>query len=69
MIKRVYCSIELKDQTEFLSHLILDIVNDGPLEVKTTQRVTIGGVREKGKMIKNDQIENDQPIAIEETGI
>ena len=39
------------------------------LEVKTTQRVTIGGVREKGKMIKNDQIENDQPIAIEETGI
>ena len=54
---------------KLLSQLCLDIMNDGPLEVKTTQRVMIGGVREKGKMIKNDQIENDQPIAIEETGI
>ena len=70
MIKRVYCSIELKDQTEFLSHLILDIVNDGPLEVKTTERVTKERGTEKGKMKENDQIDTDnRPIEIEETGI
>ena len=70
MIKRVYCSIELKDQTEFLSHLFLDIVNDGPLEVNKTERVTKERGTEKGKMKENDQIDTDnRPIEIEETGI
>ena len=53
---------------EFLLHLFLDIVNDGPLEVKTTERVTIEGETEKGKMKENDQIDN-RPIEVEETGI
>ena len=70
IIKHVYCSIELKDQTEFLLHLFLDIVNDGPLKVKTTKRVTIEGETEKGKMKENDQIDTDnRPIEIEGTGI
>ena len=70
MIKRVYCSIELKDQTEFLSHLFLDILNDRPLEVKTAERVTKERGTEKGKMKENDQIDtDDRPIEIEETGI
>ena len=66
----MHCSIELKDQTEFLSHLFLDIVNDGPLEVKTKERVAKERGTEKGKMKGNDQIDTDnRPIEIEVTGI
>ena len=70
IIKRVYCSIELKDQREFVSNLFLGVVNDGPLEVKTTERVTEERGTEKGKMKENDKIDTDnRPIEIEETGI
>ena len=45
-------------------------MNDGPLEVKTTEQVTKERGTEKGKMKENDQIDTDnRPIEIEETGI
>ena len=45
-------------------------MNDGPLEVKTTERVTKERETDRGKMKENDQIDIDhRPIEIEETGI
>ena len=45
----------------------IDILKDEPLEVKTTEQVTIEGGTEKERIEEYDQIDN-QPIENEEIG-